>query len=194
MIDQVRGTLVHKSPTCVLIDVGGIGLAISIPLTTYESLNSDGSEILLITYLYVREDTLQLFGFRNAPERDLFVNLLGASGVGPKVALAILSRFTPHDLHEVIAGNDIRRFTTVPGIGKRIAERLILDLKTRLRVKDFIETGYPAGESSVAVAAIHALEALGYSPKSADDAVRRTMKKIGDDKSLEEIVKQALKG
>jgi Holliday junction DNA helicase RuvA subunit len=123
MIDSIRGRVVRKSPAQVVVDVGGIALAVWIPLSSYEHIGEAGDQTILLTHLHVREDAIQLFGFCRADERDLFTRLIAVSGVGPKLALGILSRFAPEELSAVISGGDARRLTAVRGIGRKTAER-----------------------------------------------------------------------
>jgi len=187
--------LIKKTPTSAIVNLGGISLAVSIPVTTFEKLPRINERVVLITYLHVREDILDLYGFNNSEERDLFITLLKINGVGPKMALAIQSRFSPLELSQVVAEGDVRRLTTVSGIGKKTAERLLVDLKSRLDIKiDPSMSAAPATGISVMSEAISALESLGYSTQSADEAIRKAKKNLSDDSPIEEIIKQALKG
>ncbi|MDP8228956.1 MAG: Holliday junction branch migration protein RuvA [Candidatus Electryoneaceae bacterium] len=192
MIDRIKGKLLRKSPTEAIIDVGGIAFAIAIPLSTSEKLDAVDSETTLVTYLYVREDALLLFGFSTERERNLFVRLLGISGVGPKMGLAILSRFKPDLLAEIVSGGDARRLTTVPGIGKKTAERLMLEFKNRLDIKT-IQSDSATGATSVITEAIQALEALGIPLNKAEDAIRKARSQLGDEATVEDLVRNGLK-
>ena len=125
MIDSISGICSRKSLTGVVLNVGGIGFKIALPLSSFEKLGAEGSKVTLLTYLHVREEVLELYGFLTPAERDLFVTLISVNGVGPKMALAIQSRFTPDELYQVIADNDVRRLTTVKGIGRRAAEAIL---------------------------------------------------------------------
>jgi len=194
MIDRVRGRCLHKSPAEAVLEVGGVALAIAVPLGTSEKLSEVGSEVMLITHLHVREDMLQLYGFLTTGERDLFAQLIKVSGVGPKLALAILSRYSPDDLIQVVSSGDSRRLTAVRGIGRKTAERLMLELKDRLSIPSYITTLRVAGEVSVEAEAIQALEALGFTIFQADEAVRHARARLDDDATVEELVRQALKG
>ncbi len=193
MIDHITGILLKKTVTEVVVKVGGIGFTVFVPVSTSEQLTSVGGEVTLVTYLYVREDQLALYGFHTFEERDLFVQLLGISGVGPKMGLAILSRFDPSALSEAIASGESRRLTTVPGIGKKKAERLMLELKNKLGIKPAISSDGVVGKSSVFMEAVQALEALGFSLTLAEDNVKAALSKLGEDVTVEQLVKQALK-
>lgn len=194
MIDRLKGILIRKEITGISLDIGNIAFAISVPLSTFEKLGAVGKEVMLYTFLNVREDSLDLFGFHTIAERDIYVQLLRISGVGPKLGLAILSRFSPAELRQVVFDRDIKRLTTVTGIGKKTAERLLIDLKDRLSVPDSggeMTAGSPASESAEA---IRALEVLGFTTIQADSAVRAASVKLGDKATVEELVKLSLKG
>ncbi|MDP8238112.1 MAG: Holliday junction branch migration protein RuvA [Candidatus Hatepunaea meridiana] len=195
MIDRIKGKCLSKSPAKVILEISGLGLSLAVPLSTYEKIGAVGSELMLFTYLYVREDTLDLYGFSTVDERDLFVQLIAVSGIGPKMALAIQSRFTPNELFRVVSDGDSRRLTSVKGIGPKTAERLMLELKGRLErgIRD-AEFEPVTGQLSPVGEAVQALEALGFTIKQADDAVRKARKKVGDDTLVEELVRMALKG
>jgi len=186
---------VQKSLSGVVIEVGGIGFSVTVPLLTYEWLPTLGDEAQLITYLHVREDTLDLYGFRDQAERAQFITLLKISGIGPKLALAILSHFSPRELARVVADGDAKRLTTVSGVGRKTAERMLIELRDRITtpIGDW-SSDDGLSEPSVTSEAIQALEVLGVPLKKADESIRRAKKKIGDDATVEELVKQALKG
>ncbi|MBT7617555.1 MAG: Holliday junction branch migration protein RuvA, partial [Calditrichaeota bacterium] len=179
MIDRISGKLIKKTVSEAVVDVGGVGFALTVTLGTYENLGKLGETVTLITYLHVREDILDLYGFESSSERDLFITLLKISGVGPKLALAILSRFGPNQLVRVVADQDVKMLTTVSGIGKRTAEKLLVDLKSRLKVKHADVEDIPGGEASATTEAVRALEVLGYPIAKADDAIRAARKKLG---------------
>ena len=131
MIALVRGTLAYKSIDHVIVDVGGVGYRLSIPLSTFYSLPESG-EVSLFTHTHVREDALLLYGFLTLEEKDLFVILIGISGIGPKLAINILSHIPAGELKRAIAAGDIKRLSGLPGIGKKTAERLVLELKDKV--------------------------------------------------------------
>ena len=168
MIARLRGRPVSRTADSVVLDVGGVGYLLHVTRSALR-LSADGTEVVLETYLHVREDALQLYGFADAAERELFEQLLGVSGVGPKVALAIVSGSSPHELRRAIALEDTARFQAIPGIGKKTAQRVVLELKEKL--------GLPADEARpVPLDAPHlvardALVELGYSLVEAERAL-----------------------
>lgn len=194
MIDRLKGILIRKEITSISLDIGNIAFTISVPLSTFEKLGVVGESATLYTFLNVREDALDLFGFHTSAERDIYIQLLRISGVGPKMGLAILSRFSPTELRQVVFDRDVKRLTTVAGIGKKTAERLLIDLKDRLSVPDSggeMSAGSPASEGTEA---IRALEVLGFTTIQADNAIRSAAAKLGENATIEELVKLALKG
>jgi Holliday junction DNA helicase RuvA len=183
MISKLRGNVVARMLDGVVLDVNGVGYRIQ---TTARALRKAGTpdEVVLDTYLHVREDALQLYGFADPAERELFEQFLSVSGVGPKVALAILSGSTPADLRRAIALEDITRFVAIPGIGKKTAERVVLELKEKLGP---VEVG--AGGADHELIAREALVELGYSVVEAERALATT----DPTAAPEERVRQALK-
>ncbi len=194
MIDRVNGLCLRKTPTEVIVTVGGLGLSIAIPLSTFERIGMPGQEMSLLTYLHVREDVLELYGFSTPEERDLFKVLLTVTGVGPKMALSILSRFTPNELYNVVADGDVRRLTTIKGVGRKKAERLMVELKGRFESVPIMREEPVSGQPSAISEAVQALETLGFSIRQADEAVRKAQKNIGKDAPVEDLVRNALKG
>jgi Holliday junction DNA helicase RuvA len=158
VIGRLTGTLAARGADAVVLDVGGIGYEVALSPRHLAELPSLGTEMELHTHLHVREDQLALFGFPSPDERDLFRVLLGASGVGPKVALAILATLPPPALRRAVLAEDTATLTTVPGIGPRTAQRLVIDLRARLDLPD----GELPGGSSVLAEVRSALEGLGY--------------------------------
>jgi len=190
VIGSVRGTVLERSPTGeVLVEVGGVGYRALVPLRTVPALAPGGSAFLF-THLHVRDDAMVLFGFATREERDTFEILIGASGVGPKLALAILSVHPPSELRRALLDDDLGALTDVPGVGKRTAQRLLVELKPRLEVPDLDISDAPAGEAPAARAeARAALTGLGYGP----DEVRAALDGLGSDGSVEDLVRDALK-
>jgi holliday junction DNA helicase RuvA len=185
MISRLRGTPAGRSPDGLVIDVGGVGYLVA--ATPSALRRAEGSrDVTLETYLHVREDTLQLYGFADAAERELFVHLLGVSGIGPKVALAVVSSGRPDELGRAIALDDAARFQAIPGIGKKTAERIVLELKGS--IADGIELDGRRPVSGDLVAR-EALVELGYSLVEAEQAL------VGIDPDLpaEERVREALR-
>jgi holliday junction DNA helicase RuvA len=191
VIGRLRGTLVHRSSRGeVVLDVAGVGYRITVSPSTSVALGSIGDEVVVHTHLHVREDALTLFGFATADGRDCFESLLGAHGVGPGLALAILSTHGPDELRRVVLEGDLDALTLVPGVGRKTAARLLLELKSRLDVPDGagfdVELGGANGSPRGEVRA--ALAALGYQP----DEVRRAMGGLPADGDVETLVRTAL--
>jgi holliday junction DNA helicase RuvA len=186
MIARLRGTPVANTPEGLLLDVGGVGYLVA--ATPSAVRKADGAEEVAVeTYLHVREDTLQLYGFADRAERELFVQLLTVNGVGPKVALAIVSGSPPEELRRAIVREDPARFMAIPGIGKKTADRIVLELKERLGDGTVSISVAPAGDSHVV--ARDALVELGYSILDAE----RVLAEIDPDLPPEDRVRLALK-
>ncbi|MEW5786579.1 MAG: Holliday junction branch migration protein RuvA [Pseudomonadota bacterium] len=189
MIGRITGTLLEKHPPLVLVEAAGVGYEVDVPMSSFCNLPATGERVSLHTHFVVREDAQQLFGFLTLKEREAFRALIRISGVGPKLALAVLSGLSVDDLASCVAMQDAGRLTRVPGIGKKTAERLLLELKGKLA--DALPTG-PGGAptaAGVAADALNALLALGYSDKEALPAI----KQLPEGLSLEESIRQALK-
>lgn len=170
MIAHLRGKLAHKDPARIVVDVGGVGYEVFIPLTTYTSLPNSGSDVSIDIHTHVREDIIALYGFSTRRERSIFEKLMTISGIGPKLAVTILSGGSVEDLVASIKRSDLARLTAIPGVGRKTGERIILELKDKLQ--DFAET--PA-KSSVEVDVLSALENLGYNRALAESAMRRAV-------------------
>ncbi len=188
MIGSVRGSVLERSAAGeVLVEVGGVGYRVLVPLSAVPAL-TPGAGAFLFTHLHVRDDAMVLYGFPSREERDTFEVLIGASGVGPKLALAILSVHSPTALQRALVDDDIDALTLVPGVGKRTAQRLAVELKARLDVPDVEAvdlTAMPSARSEVRAA----LSGLGYEP----DEVRDVLAQIDGDGSVEELLRNALK-
>lgn len=183
MIGRLRGLILERGHDAIVIEVGGVGYVVAVTPRTLSDLPGLGQEVVLHTHLHVREDQLALFGFDSAPDKELFSLLLGISGVGPKLAMAILATMTHEQLRIAVTTDDIVALTAVPGIGKRSAQKLLLELKPRLDVLDgpSIATG-PLGEVR------EALEGLGYSAEE----IRGTLAEMPEDLPVEDMVKRSL--
>lgn len=193
MIAFIKGKLADVQAGSVVLEAGGIGYKVEVPLSLLQSLPAEGSEVMLHTHLAVREDGFTLYGFRERSELDFFLKLLRVSGVGPKAALAVLTIFPPGELGRIIAAEDIASLTRVPGVGKKTAGRIILELKDKvagLAVEQ--ETGPPAGGGQE-IDAVEALEALGYSAAEARKAVHNALKNFNEKPPVAELVKNALR-
>lgn len=188
MIGRLTGILLEKTPPQILLDANGVGYEINVPMSTFYNLPGSGERVSLFTQMIVREDAHLLFGFASDGERSAFRQLLKVGGVGPKVALAILSGLSVNDLAEAVQLQEAGRLTRIPGIGKKTAERLLLELKDKLKIDVTLSVGKkPAGTSSGDI--LNALIALGYNDKEAVFAV----KQLPTDLSVTDGIRQALK-
>lgn len=186
MIGRLSGVLVEKRPPMVAIDVSGVTYEIDVPMSTLYQLPATGTKVTLFTHMVVREDAHLLFGFANEQERTVFRRLIKVNGVGARIALAVLSGMSVEELYQTVAAQDGARLTKVPGVGKKTAERLLLELKDRLAGA----VAGPGGAStSVRGDALHALLALGYSSKEASAALA----KVAVEASVPDAIRQALK-
>jgi Holliday junction DNA helicase RuvA len=196
MIGRLKGTLLRKEPPALLVDVGGVGYEVEAPMTTFYDLPAVGETVVLHTHLVVREDAHLLYGFAREAQRRLFRELLKVNGVGPRIALAILSGLSDEELARCVASEDIARLTQVPGIGRKTAERLIVELRDKLpspaeTASVASAAAGPAAPPDPAAEAVSALIALGYKPNEASRVVRNVP---GKGLSVEDIIRQALKG
>lgn len=198
MIGRLKGTLLRKEPPALMVDVNGVGYELEAPMTTFYELPAVGETVTLHTHLVVREDAHLLYGFVRDSQRELFRALLKVTGIGPRIGLAVLSGMSEEELARAVAGEDITRLARVPGIGRKTAERLVIELRDKLPVAGVTgrETAAFTGEKAAAVTdpageAVSALIALGYKPNEASRAVRAVP---GKDLSTEEIIRHALKG
>jgi Holliday junction DNA helicase RuvA len=198
VITFLHGRLVHALPTQATIDVGGVGYEVFIPLSSYDKLPAVGQPIEILTHLHVREDAQILYGFMGAPERDLFRLLVNhVSGIGPKLALAVLSGMSVNNFKAAVVNNDVVSLSKISGVGKKTAERMVLELKDRVGVAVAWEAASaahaPTPEQQQANEAVLALIALGYKQIDAHKLVRNLQEHEGTRKSAEELVKLALK-
>ena len=189
MIGRISGILLEKNPPQVVVDVAGVGYEIDVPMSTFYNLPKLQERVVLFTHLVVREDAHLLYGFATESERATFRQLLKVSGVGPKVALAVLSGMSVNDLAEAVMAQESGRLTKVPGIGKKTAERLLLELKDRLKVDVRISVGGEVSAISSASDILNALIALGYNDKEALYAIKQLPKEV----SVSDGIRQALK-
>ncbi len=187
MIGRISGKLVAKHPPQILVDVGGIGYEIAVPMSTLYQLPATGGDVVLLTHLIVREDAHQLYGFATEPERHMFRQLLKISGVGARTALAVLSGMSVVDLHQAVSEQDSGRLIKVPGIGKKTAERLLLELRDKLDIGDLIAPAAQGGREANDIA--NALLALGYNDREIGWAV----KQLPSGANVNEGIRQALK-
>ena len=194
MIAHLRGTILEKQPNRVVVDVGGVGYDVAVPLSTFYGLAEPGGEVALRIHTHVREDALTLFGFATALERDLFERLIGISGIGPKVGLAVLSGIEPLELISAIERGDLARLTAIPGVGKKTSERIVLELKDRLPKARAAPAVAGAGDAPVLRDdLLSALINLGYHRPLAEKAVDAALTAAGRDAGFERTLKQALR-
>ena len=194
MIGQLRGSLADKRPNQVLVDVGGVGYLVYVPLSTYASLGELHTEVTLLIHMHVREDALALYGFLSSREKHLFEMLLSASGVGPSLALKILSGMSVEELIPAIRTGDLARLTRIPGVGRKTAERMVVELKDRLEAVT-IEQERPAASSPAGTEAdvVSALVNLGYEGRAAEKAVEEAKREAGT-ANFEKLLRAALQG
>ena len=199
MISYVKGELVAIEEEKVIIDVNGIGYGVYMPGQAMEMLPSIGEEVRLHTYLNVREDAMQLFGFLTRDDLKVFKLLISVSGIGPKGGLSILSKLTPDDLRFAVMANDAKTISAAPGIGKKTAEKLIIELKDKLSIEDVFDkkedvsilVNTQSYANEIQTEAIQALVALGYGSTEATKAVKQI--KMEENITVEEVLKVALK-
>jgi len=192
MIAFLNGRLADIQAGAVIIDVGGMGYRVQVPLSLINSLPEPGGQVLLHTHLAVREDDISLYGFREREELECFLKLLNVSGVGPKGALAALTLFAPEELGQAIVNEDLPALTRVPGIGKKTAGRIILELKDKIAataLKDVVGRKQPVLVADAAAA----LEALGYSMLEANKGVREALAGFTEEPPVAELVRRALR-
>jgi Holliday junction DNA helicase RuvA len=201
MIAHLSGTLLAKHATSVIIDVGGVGYEVTIPVTTFYDLEEAGAQVSLRIYTHVREEALQLYGFKTARERELFTQLILVSGIGPKSAIAMLSGMSADEIITAIRTNNLARLTSIPGLGKKTAERLVIELRdkmTKLSSPELEEqlasraSGATPSDDTLREDALSALTNLGYQRAAAEKAITHAMQE-GGDLSVELLLRRALR-
>ena len=198
MIAHLRGRISEKHPNRIIVDVNGVGYDVFVPLSTFYGLGDPGDDIALRIHTHVREDALTLYGFATLLEQELFERLIGVSGIGPKVALAVLSGIEPQELIRAIERSDLARLTAIPGVGKKTSERIVLELKDRLPRGQIAVAAAGAAAPDVPVVrddVLSALVNLGYHRPLAEKAVDAALKTLGSspDAGFERMLKQALR-
>jgi len=193
VIANLRGRLLEKQPNRLIVDVQGVGYEVYVPLSTFYDAGEPGTDISLRIHTHVREETLSLFGFGTARELEIFERLIAVSGIGPKLALAVLSGIEPAELVRAVRVNDVGRLTRIPGVGKKTAERIVLELKDRLpAIADAeVAEGASPQEDQIRTDVLSALVNLGYHRPLAEKAVDRAVS--SGDGSFEKTLKQALR-
>lgn len=192
MIDFLEGNIVSRRPTSAVVQVGGIGYRITIPISTYEVLPESGPAKVL-TYQYVREDTLRLFGFATQPERELFLLLLSVSGVGPSIALTALSGCSVEQLRDMILDGNVGALSKIKGIGKKTAQRIVIDLAESAKGLSLSGSTTRGPASMAASDAVLGMVALGYKQPQAEKAVTKAMESLGQKAKTEDLLRESLK-
>jgi len=189
MIHYLKGILEYKSPAFIIVEVGGVGYEINIPLSSFDLLPPEGKEIKINTYLHWRENGLTLYGFVTQEERDFFGLLISISKIGPKSALRIVSRISPSEFKRAIKKGDLATLTHVPGIGGKTAQRLILELKERVEEEEIVEPG----KETIIKDTLSALISLGYTRKEAEKAVKEALRSTEEGVDLAGLIREALR-
>ncbi len=190
MIGSLRGKLIEKRPNQILLDVGGVGYQVQVPLSTFAVLGPLHSETSLVVYTHVREDQLALYGFATAREKQCFELLISASGVGPALALKILSGMGIEDLVPAIRAGDVARLVLIPGVGKKTAERIVVELRDKLAAVEVEETGKPATRSQLESDVASALVNLGYDGRAVDRALEKA--RAASKGNFEDLLRRSL--
>ncbi len=193
MIAHLSGTLLDKQVQRLVVDVNGVGYDVQVPLSTFYAVGDVGAAVTLRIHTHVREDALQLFGFATPLEQSLFERLIGVSGIGPKVALSVLSGIEPEGLVRAIRGSDLGRLTSIPGVGKKTAERLIVELRDRLpKTADTTPAGAPAEADDLRADLMSALMNLGYQRAAAEKTIDRVLSKA-ESREFQVVLRAILK-
>lgn len=197
MIAFLAGKLIEKEANSVIIDVGGVGYEVMIPLSTFYELGEAGSDVALRVYTHVREDAIQLFGFKTARERELFLHLIGVSGIGPKSAITALSGMSADEMIAAIRTNNLARLNSIPGVGKKTAERLVIELRDKVAKLSAVASdelraeGIETSGDSVLDDALSALVNLGYQKAAAEKALKQAMQE-GTEISVQKLLRRSL--
>ncbi|HLM24658.1 MAG TPA: Holliday junction branch migration protein RuvA [Pyrinomonadaceae bacterium] len=202
MIAHLSGTLLSKQATSVIVDVSGVGYEVTIPLSTFYDLEDAGSNVQLRIYTHVREDTLQLYGFKTTRERELFLKLISVSGIGPKLGITLLSGMSADEMIASIRTNNLARLTLIPGVGRKTAERLIVELREKVadlssaQLEEELgakpEVSAESNEDTVRADALSALVNLGYQRSPAEKAIDAALNE-GGDITVESVLRRSLK-
>jgi len=193
MIAHLRGTLAHKTATHVIIDVQGVGYGLAVPLSTFYRLPETGQSVSLNVHTHVKEDAIQLFGFLTPQEKEVFQIMISVSGIGPRLALNILSGISAEDLGQAISTQNFAKLTGIPGVGRKTAERIVFELRDKIIDILGKVSAPPAEHEPVTNDALSALLNLGYRRAVAKNAVDAVMRELGETPSLEVVLTEALK-
>jgi Holliday junction DNA helicase RuvA len=196
MITYLSGRLAEKQPTRIVIDVGGVGYEVFIPLATYDRLPKLAADVRILIYDYIREGIRCLYGFMQDAERDMFEWLLGVNGIGPKIALSALSGLSSREIKLAVAENDVKRLSSISGVGKKMAERIVIELRHKLTDADLLEASAAPGSGGPVDERLRdtilALVALGYNQADAVKLAGSAVAKAGVEESVESLVRMAL--
>lgn len=197
MIAYLKGKLTYKDPTYVIIDINGLGYQVKISLNTYTKIK-DEEQVMLLTYLSVKEDSQTLYGFKEETEKKIFLNLISISGVGPNTGLMILSSLSSEELEQAIITEDHQTIQRVKGIGAKTAQRIVLELKDKIKKDSYqdaskVGSGFMSKNNKVKQEALQALMTLGFTKASAEKNIDSVIKKSGPEISLEDLIKASLK-
>ncbi len=198
MIALICGKIAYKGISSVVVDANGVGYRIFIPLTTFYELPEAGAPVTLHVHTHVKQDAINLFGFYTIQERDLFQLMISVSGIGPKIAMNIISGITVNELLQAISGSDVGKLVSIPGVGRKMAERLILELKEKV-IKKMMREQIPAADDMqkavemIKEDVLSALVNLGYKNITAKDAVDKVMQVSKEELTLDELLKKTLK-
>jgi holliday junction DNA helicase RuvA len=190
MIAHLRGRILEKHPSHVILEAAGVGYEVTISVPSFSGLPAEGAEVSLYIHTHVREDTLALYGFLRREEKQLFERLIGVSGIGPKLAITVLSGIAADALVTALRGNDLASLTRIPGVGKKTAERMVLELRDKLDGLAAAPAPPPATRMEEDV--VSALVNLGYQRVSAEQAVKRALEKAGIGASFEQVFRQTM--
>ncbi len=190
MISFLKGILIDKSPNEITIDVGGVGYQVFIPLSTYSQIGNSQETVELFIYTHLREDSLSLFGFFTKEEKEIFIKLISISGIGPKLAINILSGIGPNELQEAVRKNDLIRLTSIPGIGRKTALRIAIELQEKFEEKEKILASPKSKEKEEIISA---LMNLGFKRKEVEEVVDETIKVFPKGTKFEELFQESLK-
>jgi len=190
MIAYLKGTLIHKTPGQVVIETGGVGYAAAIPISSYVKLAEAGGTVELFIHTHLTDDALSLFGFVTRDEKDMFLKLIGISGIGPKLAMNILSGIEPRELEEAIRASDVARISLVPGIGKKTALRITMELQDKLEKKEKLLSAKASPEKEDLLSA---LQNMGFRQKEVERAVDQTIAALKPGAGFEKLLRDCLK-
>jgi len=193
MIASLKGVLTHKSIDNIVVEIHGIGCSVAVPLSTFYNLPETGSQVHLVIHTHITQDAVRLFGFQDHMEKDIFQLLISVSGIGPRLAINILSGISPEDLSGAIIGGDLGRLVGIPGVGRKTAERMVFELKDKISKLVSSETSAVTPDRLAREEALSALVNLGYKGNIAKDAVDNISAEAGEGLTLEILLTESLK-